>query len=352
MKPLVSIIIVNYNGYHLLKNCLNSILKNSYNNYEIIVADNGSTDNSLQKIKIDFKNNLIKIKLLDLKKNLGPALARNKAFKESVGKIIAFLDNDTEVNKNWILEALKLFKTNSKIGAVQCKLLLLDKKNKIDYAGEFLGSLGFLKSVATYEEIDKGQYNINSPILAAKSAGMFIRRQAFIKAGKFDPDYFIFMEETDLGWRTLLAGYKNYFCFNSIVYHKFSSTKDIVDPDFNNYLVRFHGTKNYIQTLIKNLSPKYLLKIIPIHLFLWFSLATFLLITGKFKSSKNIYKGMFWNLTHLKQTLHKRKIIQKHRKISDQEIFVNQHLMTKTKLNYYLKKFFSSQKTIITPENN
>ena len=61
---------------------------------------------------------------------------------------------------------------------------------------------------------------------------------------------------------------------------------------------------------------------------------------------------MFWNLTHLKQTLHKRKIIQKHRKISDQEIFINQHLMTKTKLNYYLKKFFSSQKTIITPENN
>lgn len=343
MKPLVSIIIVNYNGYYLLKNCLNSILKNSYNNYEIIIADNGSTDNSLQKIKIDFKDYLNRIKLLDLKKNLGPALARNKAFKESTGEIIAFLDNDTEVENNWILEALKLFQTNSKIGAIQSKLLLLDQPTKIDYAGEFLGSLGFLKSVANYEETDNGQYNLNSSILAAKSAGMFIRRKAFIKAGQFDSSYFIFMEETDLGWRTLLAGYQNYFCFNSIVYHKFSSTKDIVDPDFNNYLVRFHGTKNYIQTLIKNLSPKYLLKILPIHLFLWFSLATFLLITGRFKSAKNIYKGIFWNLTHLKQTLHKRKIVQKHRKVSDQELFINQKLMNKTTLGYYINKFFSAK---------
>lgn len=352
MKPLVSIIIVNYNGYYLLKDCLNSILKNSYDNYEIIIADNGSTDNSIEKLKINFKTHLNKIKILNLKKNLGPSLARNKAFKQSAGKIIAFLDNDTKVHKNWITEALKLFQTNSKIGAIQCKLLLLDQPTKIDYAGEFLGSLGFLKSVANYEEIDKGQYNNNFPILAAKSAGMFIRRKAFIKANQFDPDYFIFMEETDLGWRTLLAGYQNYFCFNSIVYHKFSSTKDIVNPDFNNYLVRFHGTKNYIQTLIKNLSPKYLIKILPIHLFLWFSLATFLLITGKVKSSKNIYKGIFWNLIHLKQTLKKRKTIQKHRQISDQEIFINQHLMIKTNLNYYLKKFFSSQKTIITPENS
>lgn len=352
MKPLISIIIVNYNGYPLLKNCLNSILKNSYDNYEIIVADNDSKDKSLKNIKIDFKNNLSKIKLLKLKNNLGPSLARNEAFKLAAGEIIAFLDNDTEVDKNWIINALKLFQTNSKIGVIQCKLLLLDQKNKIDYVGELLGSLGFLKSIANYGEIDNGQYDKNCSILAAKSAGMFIKRKAFIDAGGFDSSYFIFMEETDLGWRTLLAGYKNIFCFNSIVYHKFSSTKDIVDPDFNNYLVRFHGTKNYIQTLIKNLSQKYLLKILPVHVFLWFSLATFLLLTGKFKSAKNIYSGIFWNLINLKETLYKRKVIQRNRKVSDHKLFVNQKFMNKTKLSYYLKKFFSSQKLIVTPENS
>lgn len=351
-KPLVSVIIVNYNGYHLLKNCINSILKNSYSNYEIIIVDNGSTDGTLKKIKTDFKSNLLKIKILDLKKNFGPALARNKGFEISKGEIISFLDNDTQVDLDWITNAVKLFKKNPKIGAIQSKLLLLDQINKIDYVGEVLGSLGFLKPIALYGDIDNGQYNQSYPILAAKSAGMFIKKKAFVDANQFDPDYFIFMEETDLGWRTWLAGYQNIFCPNSIVYHQFSSTKDIVDPNFNNYLVRFHGTKNYIQTLIKNLSLKNLIKILPIHLFLWLSLATFLLLSGKFKSAKNIYKGIIWNIVNLKKTLTKRKFIQENRKISDKELFVNQKMMAKTNLIYYIRRFSYSQKNIITPENN
>jgi len=351
-NPLVSIIIINYNGYYLLKNCLLSILKNKYSNYEIIIADNGSTDGTLEKIKTDFKNNLSKIKILALKKNFGPAAARNKAFKISKGEIISFLDNDTQVNPNWITNALKLFQTNPKIGVIQSKLLLLDQKNKIDYVGELLGNFGFLKPIASYGEIDKGQYNQNYHILAAKSAGMFITKKAFITAGQFDPDYFIFMEETDLGWRVWLNGYQNIFCLDSIVYHQFSSTKNIVDPDFNNYLVRFHGTKNYIQTLIKNLSSKNLIKILPIHLFLWLSLAIYLLFTGKFKSSKNIFCGIGWNFVNLPKILSKRKTVQKNRTISDKKMFIDQKLMVKTKLSHYIYRFLNSQKNIVTPENN
>ncbi len=352
MKPLVSIIIVNYNGYGLLTSCLDSIFLNNYSNYEIIIADNGSTDNSVSKIRNKYSKSRHKLKVLNLKKNYGPSLARNLAFKKSKGEIIAFLDNDTLVKKDWISQVVPIFRSNKKIGVIQSKLLLLEQPNRIDYVGELLGNLGFLKSTAQYGEIDNGQYDSSNSILAAKSAGMFIRRQAFIDAGEFDPDYFIFMEESDLGWRTWLAGYKNIFCPKSIVYHKFSSTKDIVDPKFNNYLVRFHGTKNYIQTLIKNLSFWYLLKILPVHLILWFCLATFLFLTGKFLSAKNIYKGIFWNISHLRQTLRKRKLVQEKRKVSDQKLFVTYKLMSKTNLHYYINKFTNSQKVIITPENN
>ncbi len=352
MKPLVSIIIVNYNGYFLLKNCLDSILKNNYPNYEIIVADNGSTDNSISQIKKDFKKYLTKINILDLKRNLGPSLARNLAFKKSVGDIIAFLDNDTQAHQDWIIEALKIFNQDPQIGILQSKLLLMDSPKKIDYVGEFLGSLGFLKSVGKYGQIDKHQYDKTKNILAAKSAGMFIRRQAFIDSGMFDPDYFIFMEETDLGWRVWLRGYHNTLAPKSLVYHKFSSSKNILDPNFNNYLVRFHGTKNYIQTLIKNLSPIYLIKILPVHIFLWFSLGTFLLITGKIKSATNIYKGIFWNFNHLSSILKKRKKIQKNRQVTDNYLFYQNHLLIKTNIFYYIKNFIKSQKEVITPETN
>jgi len=348
---IFSIIIVNYNGKKYLAKCLNSIFKNKYSKFEIIIVDNKSTDGSVDFVIDNFSRNLSKIKIVKLNKNYGPAYARNKGFEKSVGKLICFLDNDTQVHPNWLTNAKKLFDSDKKIGCIQSKLLLLEQPNKIDYVGELLGNLGFLKSTAQYGEIDNGQYDSSNSILAAKSAGMFIRRQAFIDAGKFDSDYFIFMEESDLGWRTWLAGYKNVFCPQSIVYHRFSSTKDIVDPNFNNYLVRFHGTKNYIQTLIKNLSFRYLLKILPVHLILWFCLATYLLLTGKFLSAKNIYKGIFWNISHLRQILRKRKLVQEKRKVSDQKLFVTYKLMSKTNLLYYINKFTNSQRIIITPEN-
>ena len=146
MKPLVSIIIVNYNGYSLLKSCLTSVLKNNYSNFEIIIADNGSQDNSIPQTKTDFAKNLKKIKILDLQKNLGPALARNLAFKKSTGDIIAFLDNDTRVKNDWISQVIQIFNSDPKIGVIQSKLLLEKQSQKIDYVGEYLGSLGFLKS--------------------------------------------------------------------------------------------------------------------------------------------------------------------------------------------------------------
>jgi len=348
-QPLVSIIIVNYNGYQFLKNCLSSILKNTYSNYEIIIADNGSTDQSVSKIKKDFPKES-NIFFTELKKNIGPSAARNEAFKISHGEFIAFLDNDTQVEKNWIKEAVKLFLKNPKIGIIQSKLLLLDYPNRIDYVGELIGNLGFLKSIGIYGEIDKNQYSKNHRILAAKSAGMFIRSTAFTQAGGFDPDYFIFMEETDLGWRVWMAGFKNVFCPKSIVYHQFSSSRKVMDKDFHNYLLRFHGCKNYIQTLIKNLSLGNIIKIVPLHIFLWFSLANFLLITGDFKSAKNIYQGIFWVFKNLKTILSKRKIIQSKRTITDKKLFKNYRLMTQTSFFFYFKNFFESHRKVVSLE--
>lgn len=345
-----SIIIVNFNGWLYLKECIGSILINNFEDYEIIVVDNGSNDKSVKNLKERFSPYLNKIKIVSLRENFGPARARNEGVKVSSGRYLAFLDNDTKVHPDWINEALKCFRKDKNIGAVQCKLLDFDKR-RLDYTGEHLGNLGFLVPVSQYGENDQGQHDFNYEILAAKSAGMFIRRDVFEKVGGFDEDYFIFLEETDLGWRVWLSGYKIIFCPNSIVYHYFSGTKNIVDKKFNNCLIRFHGTKNYILTLFKNLSPKYLIKILPIHIFLWFCLSFYLCFTGSFNSTINIWKGIFWNMVNFRKNIRKRRLIQKKRLITDERLFTNYGLMKNRNLVYYLERFLRSQKEVITPEN-
>lgn len=350
-RPLFSIIIVNFNGKKYLKNCLDSIINNSYADYEIIIVDNGSTDKSIEFIKDYYTDKLSKVRILELKQNFGPARARNEGVKIAAGNYIGFLDNDTEVDKNWIAEAYKGFEMSKEIAVIQCKLLLLRDKKKIDYAGEYLSSLGFLIQVAAHGEEDKGQYDFLNRILSAKSAGMFIKKSIFEQIGGFDEDYFIFMEETDLNWRCRLAGYEIVFWPQSVVYHNFSATKDIVDKKFNNRLVRFHGTKNYILTLYKNFSTGYCLKILPVHVFLWFCLSFFLLIKGNLRSSVNIIQGIFWNILNLKRNNRKRAFIQKNRVVTDKQLFVDFELMKRRSLFYFIDKFLRAQKIVVTPEN-
>ena len=347
-NELISIVIINFNGKKYIRNCLVSIKKNNYEKWEVIVVDNGSVDGSIEMLERDF-GLMDNFYLVKLGQNLGPALARNRGVERANGKIICFLDNDTEVDPDWIKNAVKYFEEDLQIGILQCKLLMLENKKRYDYAGEYLSSLGFLIHRADYGEEDSGQYDNSVEILAAKSAGMFIRRDVFQKIGGFDPDYFIFVEETDLGWRTWLAGYKAVFAFDSIVFHHYSLTKQIVDPKFNNHLVRFHGTKNYILTLYKNLSFGHLFTILPKNIFLWLGLSFYLMLRGSFSSGGNILKGVLWNIYHFPQSYKKRKIIQKNRVVSEKKLF--KKIYRRKTLVSYIKQFINSQKQTITPEN-
>lgn len=345
---LVSVVIANFNGKNYIKNCLLSIQKNTYLNWEIIVIENGSNDGSVEMLEKEF-GQWPNFHLIKLEKNFGPALARNRGVAKAKGKIICFLDNDTEVDPDWIKNAIKYYENDSKVGILQCKLLMFDNRKKLDYAGEYLSSLGFLVHRAYFEEEDHGQYDKPGEILAAKSAGMFIRKDVFDKIGGFDDDYFIFVEETDLSWRSWLAGYKAIFAYDSIVFHHFSSIKKIASPAFNNRLVRFHGTKNYILTLYKNLALRNLIVILPKHIFLWFGLAFYLLLRGSLASFGNILKGIIWNFFNFRKNYLKRKVIQRNRVITDKELF--EIVYKKRGIYHYIKKFLIAQKRLVTPEN-
>lgn len=332
----LSAVIVNYNGFEYADKCVASIFASKTKNLEVIVVDNGSVDGSQEKLSRKYGRYGKKFTLVELDRNYGPAKARNAGVAVAKGEFLAFLDNDTMVDESWAEEAIQEFLKSSGTGAVQCKLLLSKERNKIDYVGEYLGQNGFLVQRARAGSMDTGKFNQRCEILAAKSAGMFIRKKVFEIAGGFDDDYFIYVEETDLGWRSWLSGYKVVYVPSSIVYHEFGTSSVILGKSKNNYNAKFHGCKNYILTLFKNLDSVSLVKILPVHIILWLGLGWYALIKRDAKSFFWIHKAVWWNVSNLKTSLRKRKIIQKNRKINDDDLF--KIVMRKKPLSYFIKK--------------
>lgn len=337
VKDLFSIIIVNYNGFSYTKSCINSILQNQYQKIEIIVVDNASTDGSTEKLKSIYGD---KIKIVELDKNYGPSKARNEGVAVSKGEFLAFLDNDTEVDPGWITGAKKIFDQKKNVGILQCKLMLFNDRKCFDYAGEFISPTGFLVHVAKANEPDKGQYDNLGHIFAAKSAGMFMRRKAFDAIGGFDEDYFIMVEETDLGWRNWLAGFTAELAPESKVYHHFSTSWTILGKEKAHFNARFHGTKNYILTHLKNLESKNLIFIFIPHLCIWIGFAFFRLLTGNVREGSWVLRGIWWHFANIKSTLKKRNKVQKHRTINDNELF--SRIMIRESFTQKVKHYFGS----------
>jgi len=335
-KPLLSVIIVNFNGLEYVRRSVKSVFLSETKNLEVIVVDNGSEDKSPEMLEKEFAQFGTKFSVVKLKKNFGPAKARNEGVKRSKGELLAFLDNDTLVDQNWAQIAIKEFRERENLGAIQCKLLLAKERDKIDYVGEYLGQNGFLVQRVRAGEKDTGLFEQKCDILAAKSAGMFIRKKVFRLIGGFDDDYFIYVEETDLGWRVWLSGYTVEYLPKSIVYHEFGTSGIILGKAKNNYNAKFHGCKNYILTLAKNLQAASLIQILPIHVFLWIGLAWFALLKRDFKSFYWIHKAIFWNIFNIGKTARKRRVVQKKRKITDRELF--KIVMRKKPFLYFVRK--------------
>jgi hypothetical protein len=311
--PLVSVIIVNRNGAGFIEPCLKSVLDCSYQALEVIFVDNASTDGSLDELKEKFGREP-RIKIIANKEGLGPAKGRNIGIRNSSGKYIAFLDNDTVVDPDWLKEPVRLFGSEGRIGAAQSKILLFDRKT-IDSLGHFISMIGFPYEIGV-GETDRGQYDRQTEIFGARSAAMFIRRDVLDRIGYFDPDYFMHSEETDLSWRVWLQGYRIVFVPGSVVFHKRSGS---ISASAKRMML-YEGSKNCTKTLIKNLGPARLTATLPLHILAWLAMSFLLLLKGRAGDSKAIIKGLAWVLRNIRRILKERKIIQQGRVNTDSRI--------------------------------
>jgi hypothetical protein len=331
---MVSIVIANYNGSHFLKLCLDSLREQTYHNIEIIVVDNGSSDNSVEMLQRDYPE----VRIIQNKKNLGFVSANNQGFRASHGQYILFLNNDTKVDR-FFLERLitEITGREKEIGVVFSKLLLFNEPDRLDAIGSFLTNYGFLYHIG-FQEKDHGQYNNLEEIFSPKGVCFLMPKKLLEEIGAFDEDYFSYFEESDLFWRVWLSARKIRFVPRSIVYHRVGGTCTRLPSHF----IDFHSFKNRICTLIKNLGTANLFKILPVHLLLCLGMSFLYLCNLRIKNGFSILKALGWNLFNLKSTLKKRKVIQRHiRKVNDKD------LLRKIKRNIPLFRFLKFTKVYL-----
>lgn len=247
MKNLVYIIILNYNGWEDTINCINSILRNNYVNYKIIICDNASKDNSIYKInkwledkgildktfinkeEIEYINiKEKKIVIIDNKKNLGFAGGCNVgikyAMKDNRMKYIWLLNNDTSIDKQALVAMIKKMDNDEKIGICGSSLLYYDNQNIVQALGGFYYNkwLGISKPIGAKKpfNIDNiKESEIEKEFFGIIGASMLIRRNIIEEFGYLEESYFLYFEEQDIAVK-IKEKYKLGFAKDSIVYHK------------------------------------------------------------------------------------------------------------------------------------
>ena len=328
--PLVSIIIVNFNQKQLTLNCLESLNKVTYPNYEIILVDNGSTDGSFEAIKnINFKILGSKLILIKNRTNLGFTGGNNIGYKKAKGKYILLLNNDTQVFKDFLEPLVDRLENNPKVGIVQSKLLLMENHELLDNVATYLTITGFLFYIG-YLEKNSARYDKFIYSFSAKGASMMIKK-SILKTGLFDESYFAYFEETDLCWRTWILGFFVGYEPKSIVYHKMGATSLAMKSEFTQY----HSFKNRIRTILKNTSTTTLFWMLPIHLLLVIGLIVVFFLSGKRKVALAVIKSIWWNVENIGKTLNLRKKIQATRQINDYVLF--KYVLKNPPINFYQK---------------
>lgn len=332
-KPNVSIIILTYgNGLPHVKKCLDSLAKITYHNFEIILVDNASTDNTVEIIQKS------KVKIIRNKKNLGFCIGNNQAAKIARGKYILFLNNDTVVTPNFLTILVSELENDKSIGVVQPKIRQLIKKDKLDACCSFLTSTGFLYHYGYSQKQSDKKYNKRLFMYSAKGACFLTRKNLMKEIGLFDDDYFAYFEDTDFCHRVWLAGYKVIYEPRAEIFHLGEPDKE-VSP-----IIQFHSYKNRITTYIKNLENKTLFAILPFHILICLAISLMYLVKGKFLYSCAIISAILWNLIHFKKILSKRKFVQKKIRVMEDNILLPE-IKKDVKISYYKHFFFAPRGT-------
>lgn len=299
--PKVSIIVVNWNGKQLLAGCLESVQKQTYTDFEIIVVDNGSTDGSCDYLKKTFPG----IHLIELSENRGFTGGNNIGFSQSSGEYIVLLNNDATIQKNWLEVMVTALESDPGLGSCSSKIII-EGTERLDSAGD-LFTTAFTGT--KWGELQKASLFTESRTVAGPCAAAAIYRRGMLEQiGFFDEDFFLNHEDTDLNLRAWLAGWRCQFVPDAVAYHKVSaSIGNLSDTSV------YYFSRNSLWVWIKNAPASLMIFLLPQRiLYELNAFINFCLIHGKWTP---FFQGKWDALKGIPRMYRKRKLT-KNRKLT------------------------------------
>jgi GT2 family glycosyltransferase len=243
----VSVAIPNWNGSRYLQACLDSLRAQTFRDFEVVVVDNGSTDQSLAILEGSYPE----VRLVRWERNRGVAAAFNEGVRQCRGELLALLNNDMELDAHWMEAMVQALDQDPSAGAAASKILFIDRRT-INSAGDFYGHDGVPGNRGVHE-IDRGQYDQPEYVFGASGGAAMFRRKLFDEVGLFDQQLVSYLEDVDWAWRMQLAGYRCLYVPSAVAYHWGSATG-------GGELASYYCGRNFIRVLCKNIPASILRK--------------------------------------------------------------------------------------------
>ena len=247
MKPAISIIIPHLNGRHHLDDCFQSLRRQTWRDFEVLLVDNGSTDGTQDYVAESYPE----VRLIQLPQNQGFTGACNAGWQAAQGDIIILLNNDTEADPAWLAEVMAAFARHPRAGSVASKMRLFDRRDHLHTAGDFYRLDGIPGNRGVWQA-DVGQFDQEEMVFSACGGSSAYRRAMLEEIGFLDDDFFFSCEDVDVGWRVNLAGWEVWYAPTAVIYHKLKATGGAVTGSYydgRNFLYLIW--KNYPSSLLR-----------------------------------------------------------------------------------------------------